>query len=428
MSESQYSDDLARDSSDLARRRQTMRRAKILTAVVLVLLAVGAGRTVMSRMSNAKVLEAGIAENTTLYVKTTKPKSGGAGQTLSLPGTLQGSVQAPISARASGYLKRWYKDIGSRVAKGDVLADIESPELDQQLSQAIAARQQTASSLALAKSTMERWEALRKKDAVSQQELDERRSGEAQARANLAAADANVERLRQLAGFKRVVAPFPGVVIKRNVDVGDLIDAGGGAGRALFVLAQTDPLRVYVNVPQAYAQLVKPGQEVTVTQSELLGQSFKGQVARTSGSIDTATRTMQVEVTLQNRDGALMPGAYVQVALPLQASEALTISTNALLIRGEGMRVAAVGADGRVKLRPIKVGRNFGQTVEVLDGIGPDEQLILNPSDSISDGDKVAIAPPAKDAPAKGGAAKAGATVSNEAKDGSAKPTGKATP
>ena len=159
MSDPQYSDELVRDPADPGRRHQTMRRAKILTAVVLVLLAVGAGRTVMSRMSNAKALEAGVAQNSTLYVKTTKPKSAGAGQTLSLPGTLQGSVQAPISARASGYLKRWYKDIGSRVSKGDVLADIESPELDQQLSQAIAARQQTASSLALAKSTMERWEA-----------------------------------------------------------------------------------------------------------------------------------------------------------------------------------------------------------------------------------------------------------------------------
>ena len=408
------SEDFASGSADLARRRQTMRRAKILTAVVLVLLAVGAGRTVMSRMSNAKVLEAGIAENSMLYVKTTKPTSAGAGQTLALPGTLQGSVQAPISARASGYLKRWYKDIGSRVNKGDVLADIESPELDQQLSQAIAARQQTASSLALARSTMERWEALRKKDAVSQQELDERRSAEAQARANLAAADANVERLRQLAGFKRVVAPFPGVVIKRNVDVGDLIDAGGGAGRALFVLAQTDPLRVYVNVPQAYAQLVKPGQEVAVTQSELLGQTFKGQVARTSGSIDTATRTMQVEVTLQNRDGALMPGAYVQVALPLQASEALTLSTNTLMIRGEGMRVAAVDNEGRVKLKPIKVGRNYGQNFEVLAGVGPNDQIVLNPPDSLSDGDKVTIAP-TKDAPAKAGAAKGG-----PAKDGAA--------
>jgi RND family efflux transporter MFP subunit len=385
--------DLQDDVAYMARRRQTVRRAKIVTAVVLVLLAIGAGRTVMSRMSNAKTLETTVAENAVQYVKVAQPKSGGAGQVIALPGTLQGYVQAPIAARASGYLKRWYKDIGSRVNKGEVLAEIESPELDQQLSQAVAARQQAASSLGLAKSTMERWEALRKKDAVSQQELDEKRSADAQQRANLAAADANVERLRQMTAFKRVVAPFAGVVTKRNVDVGDLIDAGGGAGRALFVLSQTDPLRVYVNVPQSYAQLVKPGQEVNVSQAELPGQTFKGQVARTAGSIDTASRTMQVEVTLPNREGVLMPGAYVQVALPLEKSSVMTISTNALMIRGEGTQVAAVDEQGRVHLKPVKLGRNYGQNVEILEGVSPADRLVLNPPDSIAEGDKVAIAP-----------------------------------
>src|SRR5215213_8617483 len=264
------------DHGELLRRRQIVRRAKILSAVVVVLLAVGAGRTVMSRMSNSTKLEEGTVEHAKLYVRTASPKSNEAGQTLALPGTLQGYVQAPISARASGYLRRWHKDIGSRVNKGELLAEIDTPEIDQQLSQAVAAREQMASSLTLAKSTMERWEALRKKDAVSQQELDERRSGEAQARANLAAADANIERLRQLQGFKRVVAPFAGVITRRNVDVGDLIDAGGGAGRTLFVLSQTDPLRIYVNVPQTFSQNVKAGQQVTVRQAELQGQVFKG--------------------------------------------------------------------------------------------------------------------------------------------------------
>lgn len=387
------------DHGELLKRRQIVRRAKIVTVVILVLLAVGAGRTVMSRMSNARALEAGTAERATQYVKITVPRTSDAGQTLVLPGTLQGYVQAPISARASGYLRRWHKDIGSRVGKGELLAEIETPEIDQQLSQAVAARQQAASSLALAKSTAERWEALRKKDAVSQQELDERRSADAQARANLAAADANVERLRQLEGFKRVVAPFAGVITRRNVDVGDLIDAGGGASRALFLLAQTDPLRVYVNVPQSYAQLVKSGQEVVITQSELRGRSFRGEVARTAASIDAATRTMQVEVVLPNKDGALLPGAYVQVSLPLQSSRALEISTNALMFRSEGMRVAVVDAQGRVHLRPIKVGRNYGERVEVIDGIAGTDRLILNPPDSLAEGDQVAIAPAAQDAP-----------------------------
>ena len=380
---------------ELLKRRQLVRRTWILTVAVLVLLALGAGRTVLSRIENNKTLAAGTAERAKQYVKVTTPKTSEAGQTLALPATLQGFVQSPIAARASGYLKRWHKDIGSRVAQGELLAEIETPEIDQQLSQAIAAREQAASSLALAKSTVERWEALRKKDAVSQQELDERRSSDAQARSNLAAAEANVERLRQLEAFKRVVAPFAGVITRRNVDTGDLIDAGGGAGRALFLLAQTDPLRVYVNVPQAYSQLVKPGQQVVVTQAELRGQSFRGVVARTAASIDAATRTMQVEITLPNRDGRLLPGAYVQVALPLPSSRATLVSNNTLMIRGDGIRVAVVDDRGRVRLVPIKVGRNYGETVEVLEGIAPTDTLVLNPSDSLADGDQVAIAPAA---------------------------------
>ena len=386
------------EPGELLKRAEVVRRTKILAVVVLVLLAAGAARTVVSRMSNARALEAGTAERAKVYVKIAVPKTGEAGQTLSLPGTLQGFVQSPIAARASGYLRRWYRDIGSRVDKGELLAEIETPEIDQQLSQAIAARQQAAASLDLARSTVERWEGLRKKDAVSQQELEERRSANAQAAANLAAAEANVGRLRQLEGFKRVVAPFAGLITRRNVDVGDLIDAGSNGGRPLFLLAQTDPLRVYVNVPQTYAQLVRPGQKVVVTQAELRGRTFEGEVARTSASIDATTRTMQIEIALPNRDGTLLPGAFVQVALPLAASQALLIPTTALLIRGEGIRVAAVDAGGRVHLRPVRIGRNYGETVEVLDGVRETDKLVLNPSDSIAEGDNVTIAVAAKDA------------------------------
>jgi RND family efflux transporter MFP subunit len=409
MSEERYSApgiDLAADLDQALKRRHTMRRAKIVAAVVLVLLVIGAGRTVYSRISNSNTLDKATAEQSKLYVKVASPKSNQAGRTLSLPGTLKGYVESPIAARASGYLRRWHKDIGSRVNKGELLAEIDTPEIDQQLTQAVAAREQMASSLALAKSTMERWEALRKKDAVSQQELDERRSSETQARANLAAADANIERLRQLQAFKRVVAPFSGVVTRRNVDVGDLIDAGGGTGRTMFVLAQTDALRIYVSVPQSYSQLVKPGQKVTVTQSELLGRQFEGQVARTAASIEPATRTMQVEITLANKDGALLPGAYVQVLLPLQASQAMTIPTNALMIRGEGIRVALVDAESKIRLRPVKIGRNYGENVEVLEGVSAADQLVLNPADSLNDGDPVAIAAAAPAPAAKGPAAK----------------------
>lgn len=385
--------------AELLKRRAILRRGRLVALVVLVLLALGAGRTIMSRMANARSLEAGTEARAKVYVKTTLPKAGGAGQSLALPGTLQGFVQSPIAARASGYLKRWTKDIGSRVEKGELLAEIETPEIDQQLTQAIAAREQTASSLGLAKSTVERWEGLRKKDVVSQQDLDERRSGLAQAQANLAAAEANVQRLRQLEGFKRVLAPFAGVITRRNVDVGDLIDAGGGSARALFMLSQTDPLRVYINVPQSYSQLVKVGQPVVVTQAELRGQTFKGEVARTAAAIDTATRTMQVEVALPNRDGILMPGAYVQVALPLAASKTLVVPTNALLFRGEGARVAVVDGSGKVNLRPVGIGRNFGESIELIDGIGANDRIVLNPSDSLADGDVVSLAAPGKEVP-----------------------------
>ncbi len=377
----------------LLRRRQIVRRTRWLVLAVLVLLAIGAARTVFVRMANAKTLAANATEQAVQYVKTATPTTPSAGQTLALPGTLQGFVQSPISARASGYLKRWTRDIGARVEKGELLAEIETPEIDQQLSQAVAAREQAAAGLSLARSTVARWEALRQKDVVSQQDLDERRGAVASATANLSAADANVQRLKQTEGFKRVLAPFAGVITRRNVDVGDLIDAGsGGGGRALFLLAQTDPLRVYINVPQAYAQMIKAGQPVVVTQAELRGQSFKGEVARSSGAIDATTRMMQVEVLLPNRSGTLLPGAYVQVSLPLAASQALTIPANALLFRAEGTRVALVDRENKVRLRAVQVGRNYGETVEVLNGVAAADRLVLNPSDSLADGDVVALA------------------------------------
>lgn len=391
------------EAAELLKRRQIMRRTRIAAIVVLVLLAIGGARTVVSRIANARSLESSTAENARQYVRVAQPQRGGAGQTLALPGSLQGYVQSPIAARASGYVKRWTKDIGSRVAKGELLAEIETPEIDQQLSQAIAARDQATASLALSKSTAERWEGLRQKDVVSQQDLEEKRSALSQAQANAAAAEANVQRLRQLEAFKRVVAPFAGVITRRNVDVGDLIDAGGAATRPLFMLTQTDPLRVYVNVPQSYAQLVRIGQPVVVTQGELRGQSFRGQVARTSAAIDAATRTMQVEVALPNPDGRLMPGAYVQVALPLPSSGSLTVPSNTLIFRGEGALVAVVDAQGKVTLRRVGVGRNFGDTTEVVDGLTEAERVVLNPPDWLADGQTVAVAPaasaPSKDRP-----------------------------
>ena len=391
--------------ADPAARARVARGTRIALVVVAILLAIGAGRTIVGRMANAKVLDANVAEASLTYVKTTVAKTNDAGQTLALPGSLQGVQQATLAARSAGYVKRWTKDIGSHVEKGELLAEIESPEVDQQLSQAQAARQQTAASLALAQSTVARWEALRRKDVVSQQELDERRSSASQAAANLAAAEANVQRLRQLQGFTRVTAPFAGVITRRNVDVGDLIDS---SGRTLFVLTQMDPLRVYVNVPQSYAQLVRPGQQVVVTQAELRGRSFPGTVARTAASIDATTRTMQVEIALANKDGTLLPGAYVQVELPLASAKTLVVPTNVLLFRGEGSRVAVVDGNSRVHLKPVTLGRNLGESIEVVDGIGAGERLVVNPSDALAEGDTVALADDAAASAARGGRAPSG--------------------
>ena len=380
-----------------------LKRAKAIGASVLVLLLLGAAANVILRVVQARALAEATAEGGRTYVTTINATSAGNNQPLTLPGTLQGMIESPIYARSSGYVLRWNKDIGTRVAKGEVLAEIDTPEVDQQLSQAVAAREQAAASLDLAKTSAERWIALRKKDAVTQQELNERNSAYTQAQANLAAADANVKRLQKLEDFKQVTAPFAGVVTHRNVEVGDLIDAGnGGAGRALFTLAQVDPLRVYVYVPQTYAQRIKVGDQVGVSQNELPGQVFKGTVARTAGAIDAATRTLQIEINLPNRDDKLLAGAYVQVLLPVSGSaNALTVPSNVLLFRPEGARIAVVDASGRVKLHAVTIGHDLGNSLEIVHGIDAADKLVLNPADSLADDDVVTLVRPKHAEPAK---------------------------
>jgi len=375
-------------------RGPVLKRAKVISASILVLLLLGAVGNVVLRSVQAHALAESNAEGGRTYVLTTNASATGNSQPLTLPGTLQGIIESPIYARSSGYVLRWNKDIGAHVTKGEVLAEIDTPEVDQQLSQAIAAREQMASSLDLAKTSAERWIALRKKDAVTQQELNERTSAYTQALANVAAADANVKRLQKLEGFKQVIAPFTGVVTHRNVDVGDLIDAGnGGAGRALFTMAQVDPLRVYVYVPQTYSQRIKVGDQVSVTQSELPGQEFKGTVARTAGAIDASTRTLQIEVNLPNHDDKLLAGAYVQVALPVSGSaNVLVVPSNVLLFRPAGTQIAVVDATGHVKLHTVTIGHDLGNSLEIVTGITAADKLVLNPADSLADNDVVTLA------------------------------------
>jgi len=387
----------ARETEDghaLPPRNREWQRARIAIWIVLALLALGALRTVVADILQSRSVAETTRQNALDYVTVVTPtQADGSANTL-LPGTLRGYVESPIYARATGYLLHWYVDIGTRVKQGQLLADLDTPEIDQELAQAVAQREQINSSLALAKSSYERWQQLRQRDAVSQQELDERQSTYTQDVANLAAADANVQRLRQLESFKRIVAPFDGVVTQRNVDVGDLIDAGSGTSRALFALAQSDPLRVYVQLPQAYAQNVSVGQQVVVTQAELPGKQFHGTITHVSGAIDVPTRSLQIEVRLPNPDDLLRPGAYVQVAVPAAAHADIMVPGNALLFRAEGPRMAVVDSNGTVHLRKVVIAQDLGQSLEIESGIEPNDKVIVNPSDSIADGDHVQIAPP----------------------------------
>ncbi|MFC5474510.1 efflux RND transporter periplasmic adaptor subunit [Paraherbaspirillum soli] len=371
---------------------RVQRRARAVGLAVLLLLLGGAAHTAFNHHEDARRLADTTAQNTRQYVNVVKPSATANTVSILLPGTLQGYAESPIYARARGYLLRWHADIGTPVQAGQLLAELDTPEIDHEFAQAAAMREQSAAALGLAKSSLLRWQQLRKRDAVSQQELDERESAYRQSVANLAAADANVERLRQLESFKRIVAPFAGIVTRRNVDIGNLVEAGsGGAGQALFVLTQSDRLRVYVNVPQAYAAGIAVGQQVTVTQAELAKRSFAGTVVHSAAAIDVATRSLKIEVALPNRDGALLPGAYVQVALPKAAQARLEVPGNTLLFRAEGPRIAIVDASGNVHLRPVVIAHDLGQALEIESGIAPGDQLIVNPSDSLTDGDKVLI-------------------------------------
>jgi RND family efflux transporter MFP subunit len=370
-----------------------LKRAKFMVGGIVGALLAGGVAVLVLRSFKASALESSTALHAKQYVRTISPEEGSDGQPLTLPGTLLGVIESTVYARSNGYVVRWLEDIGASVKKGDLLAEIAAPEVDQELSQAISARTQAAAGAGLAKSTADRWQALRKKDAVTQQDLDERESAYNQAAANLAAADANVRRLRKLQGFNQVVAPFDGVVTRRNIDVGDLVNAGnGGTGQALFAVAQIDPLRLYVYVPQAYAHQIKIGAPVTVTLAERAGRQYRGVIARTARAIDTTTRTMQVEIRVPNPRGALIAGSYVQVTLPINVdSQALVVPTNVLLFRPEGTRIALVDPRGRVHLTLVKLGTDFGTSVEVLSGLDAHDRIVLNPADSLADGDVVTL-------------------------------------
>ena len=369
------------------------RKAVLIIVAVIAVLAVSGAVSMFSRIRAGRALAKENDADSIANVVVVHPVSENPNEELVLPASLQAYEESPIYARTNGYLLHWYKDIGSHVSKGELLADIDTPEIDQELSQARAARQQIAAQLELAKISADRWENLRKTDSVSQQETDAQVSAYQQAKATLAAADANVRRLEQLESFKHVYAPFSGVLIKRNVDPGALINAGS-SGTELFIIARVDPLRVFSNVPQNYSPAIKNGMSAYVTLPELAGQKFTGTVARTAEAIDPATRTLLTEVDVPNRDGRLLRGSFGEVHFsPKINADRMTIPVNAMLFRQEGPRVAVVGHDNRVKLRPITIGRDYGTTLEILDGVSVEDRVIVNPADSLEDGQKVNVAP-----------------------------------
>lgn len=365
-----------------------------LAALVIIALVIAGAIVVTRRLSERKALAAETEELAVPTVDVIAPSAENAADKLVLPATLQAYTDAPIYSRTNGYLVHWYKDIGSRVKKGELLAEIDTPEIDQELRQARATRQQIEAQLQLAKTTAERWQNLRKSDSVSQQEADQQVSAYAQAQANLAAADANVKRLEEMESFKRIYAPFAGVLTQRNVDIGALITSGSGAQtKPLFDVAQVDVLRVYVSVPEAYAGAVRTGMKAQLALDEFPGQKFTGTVARTADAIDPATRTLNTEVDVPNHEGRLFPGAYAQVHfdLPIQ-TQRMSVPVNALLFRAEGVRAATVGDNGKVHLKPVVIGRDFGTKVEIVSGLTPADRIIINPADSLSEGDSVKVA------------------------------------
>lgn len=380
-----------------ARHGVIIRRARIATVSILVLLAAGAALTVGVRTLHNRNLASATELNSRLYVSTVHAVADGQTGAITLPSTLQGNMEASIYARSNGYVMRWKKDIGSKIVKDEVLAEIDTPEIDAQLGQATAARAQQAASLELAKTSAERWEELRKQDAVTQQELNERRSSYTQASANLAAADAAVQRLQKMVSFKKVKAPFSGVIIRRDVEVGDLVNAGnGGADKALFVVANVHPIRLYVYVPQQLAQRIHIGDEVKVALTENPGQPLSAKVKHIAGAIDAATRTLQVEISLPNHDGNLLAGSYAQVTLSGTGdARVLRVASNVLLFRAQGTQIAVADAAGRVKLHTVVLGHDLGNVVEILSGINAEDNLIINPPDSLADGDLVVPQKPA---------------------------------
>ena len=333
------------------------------------------------------------AEPAVILIRAKREK---AGEDVVLPGSIQAFVDAPIYARTNGYLKRWFFDIGAHVKQGQVLAIIESPEVDRQLQQAKEDLKTAEANLKLSQITAERYTDLLKSDSVSKQEVDNAVQDAAAKSTTVQASQANVQRMEQMVAFEQVAAPFDGVVTARNTDVGQLIDSGSSAGasRELFHVAAVNKLRVFVNVPQLYSHVPIPGMKAALTFPELPGRRFTGTLVRTADSFDPATRTLLTEVDVANSTGQLFPGSYAEVNLNVKSNRStLIVPSTSLIFRAEGMRIPVLVNGNRAHLLAVTLGRDFGNTVEVTAGLDDDANIIANPPDSLVDGEVVRVMP-----------------------------------
>ena len=373
--------------------------AALAAAVVVLVVVVALG--MLSRVRAASSLKTETRESSVQTVSITHPAQGARSQELRLPANTEAFIDTPIYSRTNGYLLKWYADIGASVRKGQLLAVVQTPEVDQQVEQAQAQVSTAKANEQIAEVTAKRWQDLLAKNAVSRQETDQALSDKNARQATLEAAEANMRRLQQMQGFERIYAPFDGVVTVRNVDIGSLIQGGDSNSphSELFHMASVNRLRVFVPVPEVYTDDVHDGAHVVVTSDALPGEQLHGIIARNATAIDPATRTLRVEVDLDNPGRRLLPGAYTFVHLPIPASSAsLTLPSNALLFRSEGLRVGVV-QNGHVHLQSIRVGHDYGATVEVTGGLQLGDAVILNPSDSLTEGQPVNVREP-KAAPA----------------------------
>jgi RND family efflux transporter MFP subunit len=364
-----------------------LRYAAILAVILII---AGAVAGLVPRWQRRAALLTETRELAILTVHVVSPGPGKAAAGLVLPAEVKPLIESPIYARASGYLKRWTVDIGARVKEGDLLAEIDTPDLNQELDQARAQLAQADAALALAKVTAARWADLLKTASVSEQEAAEKQADLELKSAAVRGARANVGRLEDLQRFQKVTAPFPGTITARTTDVGELITAG--SGKQLFRLARTDTLRVQVRVPQTAARAITLGQKAELTIPEIPSRVFQAVVARDSGALSADTRTLLTELEVDNASGEILAGAYAQVRFgETKLSPPLTLPSNTLLFRSEGPQVGVVGTDGKVELRSVSLGRDFGPTLEILGGVSPSDRVILNPPDSLVNGAMVRL-------------------------------------